>query len=647
MGSGLGTSPKMFWLADCSNSKDTWNSWLSRIRRFILDIGLLETSIWESPKIRIAQFWFWPKKEYCNSPQKTLQYPLAMAGNAHNIDINKMTDLTIPSWRNIFRETHGDFSAVYWSDSRQELLVGSDFYGLFSSFDTLIRGELVAASDLRLLLCHPDLDWKVDLDSLQWAVGMHASLMECEMPRGKTLFKQIHQLPPSSIFSWSSGIRQEQQYWVAQQDLQTDVVDQPIEAFRHSLISAVETRAAGRKTALEISGGIDSASTLGAILASKSAKSLNAVSVYFKNPLLTQSHDYQTVLSICKHVKIPVSFIAGDNALRTPNLEHEDPITLDGPDPRACALLNYATDRWVFNNDIDVLLTGEGGDGLIEGIPYVVDSLIRRGRWREAWKYALKTGNGTFVSALKEIGLSILALIPIIRNKIYNDELWSDVKQPSPKYLKLSPSKNQFKHLNSASSFLPDMARRHIHDFMWPQARYIDYFPLHSYRTSPFFDKRVIELAFRIPPEQHINFELLKDSFYRSSKMVQRHAFADLLPDTIIKRQTKTNYVASARIQLVNDGPALLRLFDSRRDIALADFGILEPKPFVKRLVSEMIKAQDPQCSLSFEYVLIQQIIDFELWLQNLQLGSEAILKRSGFEFMFKLANLENASNYD
>src|SRR5690606_34556177 len=80
---------------------------------------------------------------------------------------------------------------------------------------------------------------------------------------------------------------------------------------------------------------------------------------------------------------------------------------------------------------------------------------------------------------------------------------------------------------------LKEFGKRYQYDFMWPKGRYLESRLPFGQETFPFYDKRVIELAFQIPPEHH--YDVIRGrgnmAFYNGQKMILRKAYQDVLPE--------------------------------------------------------------------------------------------------------------------
>ncbi len=250
----------------------------------------------------------------------------------------------------------GMFAIALWDGTRQRLVLARDRLGKKPLYWRLANGRLAFGSELKAILCDPEVPRRVDREAL-------ALYLEYQyVPSPRTILSGMRKLPPASILTWDGGEPRLRRYWA------------PIYEPKHRL-SAAEEREAGLDllreavrlrlrsdvpVAVFLSGGIDSG-TVAALVAQQSSKPIRTFSIGFEDPMLDE---LERARAIASHL----------GADHTDEVVRLDAIGLlpeladhfDEPfgDPSAIPTFRVAQ---LAAREVKVVLTGDGGDEAFGG----------------------------------------------------------------------------------------------------------------------------------------------------------------------------------------------------------------------------------------------------------------------------------------
>ncbi|RNB57356.1 asparagine synthase [Brevibacillus gelatini] len=640
------------WIALHGGSDHAWNNWTRSLSVWLQDT-VTAVATYEGGAIKMAEFCYRYQTNSKEPPRKErLRSPFVMDGwlTHPNSGFQRADKLSGPQRaelhsllsnrpQEMLRASHGDFTVAVWEESSQTLYIGSDGYGTRPIY--YWKGpsnELYVSNDLRALLHAEAVPFAIDYErcamylSSQYAVGEN-SFDE------NTFFQEIKKVPDATLSVWKDNRLAHRSYWgiedLAQLPmLQTDAV--PL--FRERLIEVVNERLYHEKTILEVSGGLDSAGVLAAALAGGNRERILGVNISFAGDDMIQSHDRDVVRKLFQDLQLPGIIILGDNTLRIANAElGRDPLWyLDGPDPRANVLVNEMYNALANEFQTDLGLTGEGGDFLFSGEHYVLDSLLRQKKFKAfgqaLWEWADKS-----LSRAVKLGFAygIAPFLPGLNNYLYYKLAWADTVCEMPDYFtqthlnRESRSKQEDYQRYAKSQPLKYWGRRYHYDYTWPRASYLDAVGVSMQNMHPFYDRRIMELSFSVPTEQHYDLKRGKVENYYGTKMLIRKAFTDILPPYLYDRVTKTSYAHMARKSLQNEKRNLLQLFDRSGEVQLHTLGVIDKEKFWDHLVGTLIRSTDVNNDLGMSYQFLRAVIDMEIWLQEMSRGRHHVLERA------------------
>ena len=254
----------------------------------------------------------------------------------------------------------GMFAFAVWDRPRRRLLLARDHLGIKPLYYAPVGQGLVFASELKALLCHPDLSRDVDLCALDDYLTLEY------VPAPKTIYRAIRKLPPAHrLIADARGVRVER-YWQARFIPKTAVADERAlaeqllellgRAVRSHLVSDVPI-------GLLLSGGLDS-SAVAALMPPAAAASVRSFTVRFEESSFDESSHARAV---AKHLGIRhhEELLTAAGAVRClPKVM----AALDEPLGDASAIPTFFLSRMA-RRQVTVALSGEGGDELFAGYP--------------------------------------------------------------------------------------------------------------------------------------------------------------------------------------------------------------------------------------------------------------------------------------
>ncbi|MPY19702.1 asparagine synthase-related protein [Paenibacillus glucanolyticus] len=639
------------WIAMCSGNDAAWSQWTSNLAEWLKDTMTTYASGCDGP-VRMAEFQYRYERHGRKTREEGLGAACVLDGWLKHAQCGQIWGDHMPmGTRNqllqtfnqhpegMMQSSSGDFTLSVWDRERETLCIGSDVYGSRPIYYWISpEQELFVSSDLRALLHVHHIPFDIDYErcllylSSQYAVGENNF-------EANTFFKGICKIPAATIARWNNGRWTLNTYWGMHNLLNLENIQQDAAPmFRNAMIEAVGDRLHHSTSIVEVSGGLDSAAVLAAAIAGGHKERVLGVNISFSGEDMVQSNDMDLVRRLFQDLQMPSIIILGDNTLKMPNAElGRDPLWfLDGPDPRANVLINEMYTAIANEFGTDAGLTGEGGDFLFTGEEYVLDSLIRQRKWKEMlhtlWAWSdHKLGKAIQLGA----AYGLAPFIPVVNDRMYYKLAWSDSEYEMPEYFtqahmarERSAQRDDYMRYKQSKPF-KYWGKRYHYDYTWPRASYLDAVGVSMQSMHPFFDRRMMELSFSVPTEQH--YDVLRgevDNYY-GTKMLIRKAFTDILPTYLHNRVTKTSYAHMARKSLLNERSNLLQLFDRSEKVLLHQLEVINKHKFWEHLLGTLIRVSDTNNDLGMSYQYLRMVISMEIWLREMSKGKAAVLERA------------------
>jgi asparagine synthetase B (glutamine-hydrolysing) len=180
----------------------------------------------------------------------------------------------------LFSSLRGNFSLTIWDASDSTLLSLRDPMGTRPLFYSVLGRGLLLSPFIDALLQHPDVPSTVD------RVVAAGHLLSIAPGPEETMFEAVRRLPAGRLMRFRAGVRTMTRYWdpEARSDLPATAEAQT-EQFEHLLHQAVRRCLEPARSAISLSGGLDSATVAAAAVRVSEKLALPApVAVSFFNP---------------------------------------------------------------------------------------------------------------------------------------------------------------------------------------------------------------------------------------------------------------------------------------------------------------------------------------------------------------------------
>jgi len=499
---------------------------------------------------------------------------------------------------------NGQFAFAIW-DRRPEtgggtLFMARDRVGIRPLFYTLAGGALVFGSEIKAILAHPAVSARLDLISLAQVFTLWTTLA----PR--TVFEGIVEVPPGHTLTAREGQVSVERYWGLSfpEDGDGDGEglsdDEYVEGLRDLLVDATRIRLrADVPVGAYLSGGLDS-STITALIRNYTSNYLKTFSIAFTDPAFDERAHQERMVEFLGTDHRRVECADSDVGHVFPDVvwHAEWPVLRTSPAPM------FLLSRLVQQNDIKVVLTGEGADEFLGGYNIFKEAKLRHFWARDPgsamrplllkrlypYVQGLGEGGGSFLEAFFRKGLTDTERLD------YSHAIrWANT---APLRRFFSPDvQAALDGYDPVAEAVADLCR-HPDLKRWSplaRAQYIEVgifmseyllssqgdrmLMAHSVEGRfPFLDHRVIEFAGRIPPRLKICG--LKE------KYVLKRAMRGMLPESVYAR-AKRPYRAPIQHSFLGDNsPAYVQALLSPEAIRAAGY-------FYPRAVARLVqKAQ-------------------------------------------------------
>jgi len=285
-------------------------------------------------------------------------------------DTEVLVHLYIYYGKNCLNMLNGQFAFAIWDKLEQELFIARDRVGIRPLFYNITNGVFSFASEIKAIFQQKNIERELREESLAQVYTFWTSLTPY------TVFKNIFELSPGHCLTYNrNGLRIEK-FW----DLKFDHVNQnirlndAIEQFNELFASAVRIRLrADVEVAAYLSGGIDSSTTV-AYIKDIEPGVLNTFSIGFEDKDFDESKYQEEAVKYLEteHISDTCSSLSIAESFPKVVWHSETPMTRTAPTPM------MILSELVRNNNIKVVITGEGSDEILAGYDIYREAKIRR-----------------------------------------------------------------------------------------------------------------------------------------------------------------------------------------------------------------------------------------------------------------------------
>jgi len=439
---------------------------------------------------------------------------------------------------------NGNFAIALWDTKKQRLLLARDRVGIRPLFYTHRNGTVIFGSEMKSIFAYPGVEPRIDIAGVEQVFTLWANVP----PR--TVFTDIKELAPGHFLTISPEGVATHPYWKLTFPDEKDMEQKPfahyVAGIQDRIHEAVKIRLrADVPVASYLSGGIDS-SIIASLVKKHHNNELITFSVAFSDKGFDERSYQMNMVDYLQtdHRIVEADYGAIGHAFTDVIRYAEKPTIRTAPAP----LLILS--KLVRDNNIKVVLTGEGADEVFGGYNIFKEDKIRRFWARQPesklrplllsaiYPYVNRKGQAFWQAFFKK-GLTD------IHNPYYSHLIrWNNTGQIKRFFSKdilsqFNPQEHVFDALDTYIN--PDIARWHP----FCRAQYLEMTVFMSgYLLStqgdrmmmgnsvegrfPFLDHTLIEYAATIPPEYKCR--LLNE------KYILKEAFKEYVPQEIVQR---------------------------------------------------------------------------------------------------------------
>ena len=268
---------------------------------------------------------------------------------------------------------NGQFVFAIWNNEKKELFLARDRVGIRPLFYTNVKDTFIFGSEIKTLFEHPEVKPEIDPVSMSQIFTFWSTIT----PR--TVFKGIFELPPGHFMKISPGMPAViQSFWSLRFPVGNDnrfngTINEAAEQLEYLLTDAVRIRLrADVQVAAYLSGGLDSSATT-ALIKKIAPDTLQTFSIGFEDNEFDETPYQQEVSKYLgtRHTAFTCTRQDIGNYFPQVIWHSEIPILRTAPVPMFCL------SKKVRENNIKVVITGEGADEMLAGYDIFKEGIIR------------------------------------------------------------------------------------------------------------------------------------------------------------------------------------------------------------------------------------------------------------------------------
>ncbi len=463
----------------------------------------------------------------------------------------------------------GDFSFVIYDKEEDTYFCARDPLGIKPLYYINTENGYMFSEDIDELLALPSVEKKPNLKSMR-------SMLLCQaVDYHNTMYENIYRLPQGCTLTIVNGKEQIERYWHPEKiEIDYSISEEEAAKKLRELFTKAVTGSISslEETAFELSGGLDSSSVV-SILAKKT------------DPLLMESYSLNFGTLECDESKY-VDDLLGKYPLKHSKVNVSN---LDYKEKYALEYLYTLSPNWPITITFamaipmiekmkqegkTVIVTGQGGDHLFTGTPYMMYDLFTRGEFSflygqlQNYKHPLDVFRDYIVRPL--LGQKIM--------RFFQKDQWQKKQSISQEEKCTSMDASHILGIkNPAKRFDLDMITSRLYATLM-DANLFHCMEKHfdiEYR-HPFFDIELVEFVLSLPPEMKY-----RD---RRFKWIWRKAMEGILPDKINQRTDKAEFSELIRQQI-----DALDLDEFLVDLYIVKLGLID-RETIDKYMDEYIK---------------------------------------------------------
>jgi asparagine synthase (glutamine-hydrolysing) len=446
--------------------------------------------------------------------------------------------------KNCLKMLNGQFAMAVWDNLKEELFIARDRIGIRPLFYNIDNGIFSLASEIKALLKVPHIRRELSPENLSQVYTFWSTITP------DTPFKGIYELSPGYCAVYNRNGLKTEKYWELKFTSNTFGLSlkDAISQFDELFYDAVKIRLrADVEVAAYLSGGIDSSATV-AYIKDIEPGILNTFSIGFDEKDFDESPYQEEAVKHFMTTHKSIICTSKDIAESFPRViwHSETPMVRTAPAPM------FLLSRLVRNNNIKVVITGEGSDEMLGGYDIFKEAKIKRfwaSQPESVIRPLLLTKLYPYLSQMKDLS-------PVMLRMFYGYKL-EEVDNPFYSHLlRFNNSNHIKKHFsdkmnNELREFVPlsMLEKRLPEDFKnWDQLAKSQWLEttvfMSGYLLSsqgdrmamansvegryPFLDYRVIEFCASLPADYKLKG--------LNEKYLLKKLLANRIPEKILKR---------------------------------------------------------------------------------------------------------------
>lgn len=269
-------------------------------------------------------------------------------------------------------ELNGQFAFAIWNAKERELFLARDRVGIRPLYYTIQNDSLLFASEIKSIFMDNGIKRGINSQALQQIFTFWTTLP------GETIFKDIHELPPGHYLKISQNRITIQKYWdipfYPPEEHLTWSVDQICEKIQELLTDAIRIRLrADVPVGCYLSGGLDS-SGVTTLVVNNFNSAVRTFGIRFEEKVFDEGEHQNNMVSFLgtDHNEIQATNQLIGVSLPDVVWHCEKPLLRTAPVPL------FLLSAVVHQNNLKVVLTGEGADEVFGGYNIFKEAKVRR-----------------------------------------------------------------------------------------------------------------------------------------------------------------------------------------------------------------------------------------------------------------------------
>ncbi len=153
----------------------------------------------------------------------------------------------------LLNKLRGMFAFVIWDNVEKTLFGARDFFGIKPFYYTLTGNEFVYASEIKAILKHPNVKKELNEDALETYLTFQYSALP------ETFFKGIFKLPPAHYFILKDGKMEMTRYWEPKFEAKEDSLENYVDMIDAQMKESIEAhKISDVEVGSFLSSGVDS-----------------------------------------------------------------------------------------------------------------------------------------------------------------------------------------------------------------------------------------------------------------------------------------------------------------------------------------------------------------------------------------------------